>query len=71
MTSNDRGQKYFEAHKRWISKANSFKSKGLDFKWDFVDSLSDQINNGIPLTGRQFKALKRVAIKLGYMADAK
>ena len=71
MFSNDRGQKYFEAHKRWISKANSFKTKGLDFKWDFVDSLSDQIDKGIPLTGRQFKSLKRVAIKLGYMAEAK
>ena len=68
MTSNDRGQKYFEAHKRWISKANSFKDQGLDFKWDFVDSLSDQIQKGIPLTGRQFKSLKRVAIKLSYMA---
>ena len=68
MFSNDRGQKYFEAHKRWISKANSFKTKGLDFKWDFVDSLSDQIDKGIPLTGRQFKSLKRVAIKLSYMA---
>ena len=71
MFSNDRGQKYFEAHKRWITKANAFKTKGLEFKWDFVDSLSDQIDKGIPLTGRQFKSLKRVAIKLGYMAEAK
>ena len=68
MVSNARGQKYFEAHKRWISKAISFKGKVSDFKWDFVDSLSDQIDNGIPLTGRQFKSLKRVAIKLSYMA---
>ena len=68
MTSNDRGQKYFEAHKRWISKAISFKGQVNDFKWDFVDSLSDQIQSGIPLTGRQFKSLKRVAIKLSYMA---
>jgi len=68
MTSNDRGQKYFEAHKRWISKAFSYKGQVSEFKWDFVDSLSDQINKGIPLTGRQFKSLKRVAIKLSYMA---
>ena len=68
MTSNDRGQKYFEAHKRWISKAISFKGQVTDFQWDFVDSLSDQIQKGIPLTGRQFKSLKRVAIKLSYMA---
>jgi|TARA_R110000824_G_scaffold258916_1_gene447801 hypothetical protein len=68
MTSNDRGQKYFEAHKRWISKAISFKGQVDEFKWDFVDSLSDQIQKGIPLTGRQFKSLKRVAIKLSYMA---
>ena len=68
MTSNDRGQKYFDAHKRWISKAISFKGQVNEFKWDFVDSLSDQIQSGIPLTGRQFKSLKRVAIKLSYMA---
>ena len=68
MTSNHRGQKYFEAHKRWISKAFSYKGKVSEFKWDFVDSLSDQIQKGIPLTGRQFKSLKRVAIKLSYMA---
>ena len=68
MTSNERGQKYFDAHKRWISKAISFKGQVNDFKWDFVDSLSDQIDKGIPLTGRQFKSLKRVAIKLSYMA---
>ena len=68
MTSNDRGQKYFDAHKRWISKAISFKGQVNDFNWDFVDSLSDQIQSGIPLTGRQFKSLKRVAIKLSYMA---
>ena len=68
MTSNDRGQKYFEAHKRWIIKAISYKAQVTDFKWDFVDSPSDQIQKGIPLTGRQFKSLKRVAIKLSYMA---
>ena len=68
MTSNEYGQKYFDAHKRWISKAISFKGQVNDFKWDFVDSLSDQIDNGIPLTDRQFKSLKRVAIKLSYMA---
>ena len=68
MPSNERGQKYFDAHKRWISKAISFKGQVNDFKWDFVDSLSDQIDKGIPLTGRQFKSLKRVAIKLSYMA---
>ena len=68
MVSNTRGEKYFDTHKRWISQANSFKGKVSDFKWDFVDSLSDQIDKGIPLTGRQFKSLKRVAIKLSYMA---
>ena len=68
MLSNESGQKYFDAHKRWISKAISFKGQVNDFKWDFVDSLSDQIDKGIPLTGRQFKSLKRVAIKLSYMA---
>ena len=68
MTSNHRGQKYFEAHKRWIIKAISYKGQVSDFKWDFVDSLSAQIQSGIPLTGRQFKSLKRVAIKLSYMA---
>jgi len=68
MTSNHRGQKYFEAHKQWISKAISYKGKVSDFKWDFVDSLSDQIQKGIPLTGRQFRSLKRVTIKLSYMA---
>ena len=66
MTSNDRGQKYFEAHKRWISKAISFKGQVDEFKWDFVDSLSDQIQKGIPLTGRQFKSLKKVVSLLRY-----
>ena len=68
MVSNKRGEKYFEAHKRWIIKAISYKTQVNDFKWDFIDSLSDQIQSGIPLTGRQFKSLKRVAIKLSYMA---
>ena len=68
MTSNDRGQKYFEAHKSWISKAFSYKGQVSEFKWDFVDSLSDQIDKGIPLTSRQFNSLKRVTIKLSYMA---
>ena len=68
MVSNKRGEKYFEAHKRWIIKAISYKAQVNDFKWDFIDSLSDQIQSGIPLTGRQFKSLKRVATKLSYMA---
>ena len=68
MVSNARGQKYFEAHKRWIIKAISYKGQVNDFKWDFVDGLSDQINKEIPLTGRQFKALKRVVFLLRYRA---
>tara|TARA_R110000824_G_scaffold373139_1_gene563393 strand:+ start:874 stop:1083 length:210 start_codon:yes stop_codon:yes gene_type:complete len=68
MTNNERGQKYFDAHKRWISKANSFKGQVSDFQWDFIDGLSDQIDKEIPLTGRQFKSLKRVVFLLGYKA---
>ena len=68
MTSNERGQKYFDTHKLWISQAISFKGQVNDFKWDFVDGLSDQINKEIPLTGRQFKALKRVVSLLRYRA---
>ncbi len=66
MTSNDRGQKYFDAHKRWISQAISFKGQVNDFQWDFVNGLSDQIDKEIPLTGRQFKALKKVVFLLRY-----
>tara|TARA_R110002020_G_scaffold201923_3_gene404811 strand:+ start:453 stop:674 length:222 start_codon:yes stop_codon:yes gene_type:complete len=72
MTSNNKGQKFFEAHKRWISKAISFKGKvGDDFKWDFVDSLSGQIEKEIPLTGRQFKSLKKIVFLLGCRAGEK
>ena len=69
MTSNDRGQKYFDAHKRWISQAISFKGQVNDFQWDFVIGLSDQIDKEIPLTGRQFKALKKVVFLLRYRAS--
>ncbi len=66
MTSHDRGQKYVDAHKRWISQAISFKGQVNDFQWDFVNGLSDQIDKEIPLTGRQFKALKKVVFLLRY-----
>ena len=67
VTENPNGAKYLKAHKKWLSEAKSHKGhEPADFKWDFINSLSDQIEKGVPLTGRQFKSLKRVCFFLGH-----
>ena len=54
------GMKYMDAHKRWISQAKELIPQVPDFKGDFVKSLNERIDSGIPLTPKQFKSLKKV-----------
>ena len=39
----DKGMKYFEAHKRWILKAKELIPEVPEFKPDFVKSLDERI----------------------------
>ena len=59
MAQNN-GEKYMDAHKRWISQAYTLMAKVPDFNQEFVHSLNSQVEKGKPLTARQFVSLKKV-----------
>jgi hypothetical protein len=65
------GMKYFEAHKRWISQAKELIPQVPDFQPDFVKSLDERIDSGIPLTPKQFKSLKKVVFFLKKQVENK
>ena len=65
------GMKYMEAHKRWISQAKELIPQVPDFKPDFVKSLNERIDSGIPLTPKQFKSLKKVVFFLKCKVEGK
>ena len=66
-----KGMKYMEAHKRWISQAKELIPQVPDFQPDFVKSLNERIDSGIPLTPRQFKSLKKVVFLLKKRTEGK
>ena len=68
---NDNGMKYLDAHKRWISQAKELIPQVPDFQPDFVKSLDQQIQTGIPLTPRQFTSLKKVVFLLKKRTEGK
>ena len=68
---NDNGMKYLDAHKRWISQAKELISQVPDFQPDFVKSLDERIDSGIPLTPKQFKSLKKVVFLLKKRTEGK
>ena len=67
----DKGMKYFEAHKRWILKAKELIPQVPEFKPEFVKSLDERIDSGKPLTPKQFKSLKKVVWYLKKQTEAK
>ena len=68
---NDKGLKYLDAHKRWISQAKELIPQVPDFQPDFVKSLDERIDSGIPLTPKQFKSLKKVVFLLKKRTEGK
>lgn len=68
---NDNGLKYLDAHKRWISQAKELIPQVPDFQTDFIKSLDERIQTGIPLTPRQFKSLKKVVFLLKKRTEGK
>ena len=68
---NDNGMKYLDAHKRWISQAKELIPQVPDFQPDFVKSLDERIDSGIPLTPKQFKSLKKVVFLLKKRTEGK
>ncbi len=66
-----KGMKYLDAHKRWISQAKELIPQVTDFQPDFVKSLDQQIQTGIPLTAKQFKSLKKVVFLLKKRTEGK
>lgn len=66
-----KGMKYMDAHKRWISQAKELLPQVPDFQPDFVKSLDERIQTGIPLTPKQFKSLKRVVFLLKKRTEGK
>ena len=66
-----KGMKYLDAHKRWISQAKELLPQVPDFQPDFVKSLDERIQTGIPLTPKQFKSLKRVVFLLKKRTEGK
>ena len=66
-----KGMKYLDAHKRWISQAKELLPQVPDFQPDFVKSLDQQIQTGIPLTAKQFKSLKKVVFLLKKRTEGK
>lgn len=71
MTANDKGAKFFEAHKKWISQAKELGPQVVEFKSDFIKSLDQQIESGIPLTARQFISLKKTVFFLKHKVEGK
>jgi hypothetical protein len=71
MTANDKGQKFFDAHKKWISQAKELAPKVTEFNTDFIKSLDKQIDGGIPLTARQFISLKKTVFFLKHKSEGK
>lgn len=71
MTSNANGMKFFEAHKKWISQAKELAPQVTDFKPDFLKSLDQQIESGIPLSARQFVSLKKTVFFLKHKVEGK
>lgn len=63
--------KYLDAHKRWISQAKELIPQVPDFQPDFVKSLDERIDSGIPLTPKQFKSLKKVVFLLKKRTEGK
>jgi|TARA_R100000315_G_C5152196_1_gene87255 hypothetical protein len=66
-----KGMKYIETHKRWISQAKELIPQVPDFKPDFVRSLNERVDSGIPLTPKQFKSLKKVVFFLKCKVEGK
>ena len=66
-----KGLKYLDAHKRWISQAKELIPQVPDFQPDFVKSLDERIDSGIPLTPKQFKSLKKVVFLLKKRTEGK
>lgn len=71
MTSNAKGEKFFDAHKKWISQAKELAPQVPDFQPDFLKSLDQQIQTGIPLSARQFISLKKTVFFLKHKVEGK
>lgn len=68
---NEKGMKYLEVHKKWIAQAKELGPQVADFKPDFVKSLELQVEEGNPLTARQFVSLKKTVFFLKHKIAGK
>ena len=60
----EQSKQYLPRHKKLVKDAQYFKGKVAGFEWKFVDSLTEQVEEGKPLTYRQYNALRKIVYKL-------